>query len=66
MLGVAYDDGPTASSPVLYEFLEAHNQSSTHFMIGGNIAQLPDGDFSFHAGERNRRRRRGRGSRAEG
>lgn len=46
MFGVSMDDGPTISSPVLYEFLEAHNQSSTHFMIGGNIAQLPEGEES--------------------
>lgn len=34
---ISFDDGPTASSPDLYDFLHSHNQAGTHFMIGSQI-----------------------------
>jgi chitin deacetylase len=30
---IAFDDGPTASSPELYNFLKKNNQRGTHFMV---------------------------------
>jgi chitin deacetylase len=30
---IAFDDGPTGASPLLYQFLQQHNQSGTHFMV---------------------------------
>lgn len=43
VLALAFDDGPTASSPALYDFLAKNNISdkTTHFMIGGNIVGNP-------------------------
>jgi chitin deacetylase len=39
MTQLAFDDGPTQSSPQLYDFLAQNHLSdkATHFMIGGNI-----------------------------
>lgn len=34
---VAFDDGPTAASTELYDFLQQNNQPGTHFMIGSQI-----------------------------
>ncbi|KAG6887692.1 hypothetical protein C0995_013434 [Termitomyces sp. Mi166 len=39
--GVSFDDGPTPASPRLLQFLEGHNQTATHFMIGINILENP-------------------------
>jgi peptidoglycan/xylan/chitin deacetylase (PgdA/CDA1 family) len=39
---VSFDDGPTGASPDLYNFLEAQNQSATHFMIGSAILTNQD------------------------
>ena len=36
-VALAFDDGPLAPSPTLYNFLKSHNQHATHFFIGGNI-----------------------------
>ncbi|KAJ3778896.1 carbohydrate esterase family 4 protein [Lentinula raphanica] len=36
-IGTGFDDGPTAASPALLDFLEANNETVTHFMIGLNI-----------------------------
>lgn len=41
-IGLNFDDGPTSFSSELYDFIEANNISATHFMIGGNILNLPD------------------------
>ncbi|GAA5979042.1 hypothetical protein JCM10908_002784 [Rhodotorula pacifica] len=37
LYGVSFDDGPLEDSPLLYRFLSDHNQTATHFFIGGNI-----------------------------
>ncbi|KAJ9103866.1 hypothetical protein QFC21_002328 [Naganishia friedmannii] len=42
VIGLNFDDGPTSFSSELYDFIEANNISATHFMIGGNILNLPD------------------------
>ncbi|KAJ9094374.1 hypothetical protein QFC19_007983 [Naganishia cerealis] len=42
VIGLNFDDGPTSFSGELYDFIEANNISATHFMIGGNILNLPD------------------------
>jgi chitin deacetylase len=42
VIGLNFDDGPTQFSGELYDFIEANNISATHFMIGGNIVNLPD------------------------
>lgn len=39
---ISFDDGPTASSPALYDFLHSHNQPGTHFMIGSQIVAYMD------------------------
>lgn len=36
-VALAFDDGPLAPSPRLYEFLKANNVHATHFFIGGNV-----------------------------
>ncbi|KIK68160.1 carbohydrate esterase family 4 protein [Collybiopsis luxurians FD-317 M1] len=36
-IGTGFDDGPTEASPALLDFLEANNETVTHFMIGLNI-----------------------------
>lgn len=43
VLALAFDDGPTGSSPALYDFLQKNNiaDKATHFMIGGNIVGNP-------------------------
>ncbi|KAJ3736366.1 chitin deacetylase [Lentinula guzmanii] len=41
-LGTGFDDGPTTASPALLDFLEANNETVTHFMIGVNIIDQPD------------------------
>ncbi|BGP37173.1 hypothetical protein JCM10450v2_001079 [Rhodotorula kratochvilovae] len=41
MYAVGFDDGPTPQSVKLYNFLEANNQTATHFMIGSNIVNNP-------------------------
>jgi chitin deacetylase len=38
---IAFDDGPTAASPALYQFLQQNNQAGTHFMIGSQILAYP-------------------------
>ncbi|KAG5724345.1 Chitin deacetylase [Termitomyces sp. T112] len=49
--GISFDDGPTEASPRLLQFLEAHNQKATHFMIGVNIIENPQLFLDiFHAG----------------
>ncbi|ORZ17862.1 hypothetical protein BCR42DRAFT_482165 [Absidia repens] len=40
--GITYDDGPTAFSPKLYDFLDKTQQKSTLFMIGGQVVAFPD------------------------
>ncbi|GAA5870927.1 hypothetical protein JCM16303_001632 [Sporobolomyces ruberrimus] len=42
MYGVSFDDGPTESSPALYELLTKNNQTATHFLIGTTILQNLD------------------------
>ncbi|GAA6020136.1 hypothetical protein JCM11491_005539 [Sporobolomyces phaffii] len=42
MYGVSFDDGPTESSPALYDLLTANNQTATHFLIGTTILQNLD------------------------
>ncbi|KAF5387831.1 hypothetical protein D9615_000412 [Tricholomella constricta] len=53
----SFDDGPTPSSPKLLEFLEANDETATHFMIGVNILENPQffldifnsgGDIAVH------------------
>lgn len=39
-VALAFDDGPLAPSPTLYEFLKSKNTHATHFFIGGNICAL--------------------------
>ncbi|KAJ4478081.1 chitin deacetylase [Lentinula aciculospora] len=41
-IGTGFDDGPTPASPALLDFLEANNETVTHFMIGVNIIDQPD------------------------
>ncbi|KAJ7027130.1 carbohydrate esterase family 4 protein, partial [Mycena alexandri] len=41
-LSLSFDDGPEAGTPSLLPFLQAQNQTATHFMIGGNILNSPD------------------------
>ncbi|KAF8076387.1 hypothetical protein FPV67DRAFT_1471515, partial [Lyophyllum atratum] len=38
---ISFDDGPTPVSPKLLQFLNANNETATHFMIGVNILQNP-------------------------
>ncbi|CAO3642781.1 unnamed protein product [Cunninghamella echinulata] len=40
--GITYDDGPTANSPKLYDYLKSVNQKSTLFLIGGQVTSFPD------------------------
>ncbi|SAL95751.1 hypothetical protein [Absidia glauca] len=40
--GITYDDGPTAFSGKLYDFLDTTQQKSTLFMIGGQVVAFPD------------------------
>jgi len=41
-VGIAFDDGPLpTSSPLLYSFLRANNQTATHFFIGSNVLDNP-------------------------
>ncbi|CAO3613215.1 unnamed protein product [Cunninghamella blakesleeana] len=40
--GITYDDGPTANSPKLYDYLKQVNQKSTLFLIGGQVTSFPD------------------------
>lgn len=40
-IAVAFDDGPTANSGDLYDFLGQNNQSATHFLIGSNVLSYP-------------------------
>ncbi|KAJ7128367.1 hypothetical protein C8R44DRAFT_909448 [Mycena epipterygia] len=40
-IGIAFDDGPQPASDALLSFLQANNQSATHFMIGSNIIWYP-------------------------
>lgn len=44
MFGITHDDGPTPASPELYRFLESQGQASTHFLIGSNILNNPEGE----------------------
>ncbi|KAJ7599125.1 chitin deacetylase [Mycena floridula] len=52
-----FDDGPTEATPKLVDFLKAHGETATHFMIGSNIVSYPDqflevfnngGDIAVH------------------
>ncbi|KAJ9476534.1 putative Chitin deacetylase 2 (putative) [Pseudozyma hubeiensis] len=36
-MAIGFDDGPTENSGDLYDFLNQHNQTATHFMIGSNV-----------------------------
>ncbi|GLB33810.1 putative polysaccharide deacetylase [Lyophyllum shimeji] len=38
---ISFDDGPTPVSSTLLQFLQAHNEIATHFVIGVNILQNP-------------------------
>lgn len=40
--GITYDDGPTAFSPKLYDYLDSVNQKATLFLIGGQVLQFPE------------------------
>ncbi|CAO3688328.1 unnamed protein product [Umbelopsis vinacea] len=40
--GITYDDGPTAFSPKLYDYLDSVNQKATLFVIGGQVLQFPE------------------------
>jgi hypothetical protein len=40
--GITYDDGPTAFSPKLYDYLDSINQKATLFLIGGQVLQYPE------------------------
>ncbi|RDB22526.1 Chitin deacetylase [Hypsizygus marmoreus] len=55
--GISFDDGPTFATPKLLQFLDANNETATHFMIGVNILQNPqlfldtfnsDNDIAVH------------------
>lgn len=41
-VALAFDDGPLAPSPRLYEFLKEKGVHATHFFIGGNVRANPD------------------------
>ncbi|KAJ6562645.1 carbohydrate esterase family 4 protein [Mycena capillaripes] len=41
-VGLSFDDGPEAGTDDLVAFLEKNKQPVTHFMIGGNIRDMPD------------------------
>ncbi|ORY90530.1 hypothetical protein BCR43DRAFT_499447 [Syncephalastrum racemosum] len=40
--GLSFDDGPTADSPPLYDFLKKHDIKATFFLIGGQVIQFPE------------------------
>ncbi|KAJ7063728.1 carbohydrate esterase family 4 protein, partial [Mycena amicta] len=40
-LALSFDDGPTASSDDLLDFLAANKQAATHFMIGSSLLDNP-------------------------
>ncbi|KAF7298453.1 Carbohydrate esterase family 4 protein [Mycena kentingensis (nom. inval.)] len=40
-LALSFDDGPTAASNSLTDFLVANNQTATHFLIGSNLLSFP-------------------------
>ncbi|KAF8972223.1 hypothetical protein BDZ97DRAFT_1752812 [Flammula alnicola] len=47
----SFDDGPTQSTPTLIQFLQAQNDSTTHFMIGTSILNNPSQfQLAFNAG----------------
>ncbi|KAF8927884.1 carbohydrate esterase family 4 protein [Dissophora ornata] len=39
--GLTYDDGPSPDSPRLYDYLLAHNQKATLFVVGSRIRYYP-------------------------
>lgn len=39
---MTYDDGPSAFSPKLYDYLDKVNQKVTFFMVGGQVLQYPE------------------------
>ncbi|GAA5919745.1 hypothetical protein JCM6882_008933, partial [Rhodosporidiobolus microsporus] len=42
MYAASFDDGPLPHSPTLYQFLQAQNQTATHFFIGSNVLKNKD------------------------
>lgn len=43
VIGISFDDGPEEGTPKLLDFLEQQNIVATHYVIGQNIAQRPQG-----------------------
>ncbi|KAJ3029795.1 hypothetical protein HDV00_009436 [Rhizophlyctis rosea] len=39
--GLTFDDGPTCSSPALYDFLKAQGQKASFFLLGQQVLQFP-------------------------
>ncbi|KAG0284802.1 chitin deacetylase [Linnemannia gamsii] len=39
--GLTFDDGPTAATPVLLDYLKSKRLNATFFLIGSNVAALP-------------------------
>ncbi|KAG0350872.1 hypothetical protein BC939DRAFT_458361 [Gamsiella multidivaricata] len=39
--GLTYDDGPSPDSPRLYDYLAAHNQKATLFIVGSRAVSYP-------------------------
>jgi len=42
IIGLSFDDGITSASSGLYDYLNRHNQSTTHFLIGSNLLDYPE------------------------
>ncbi|CAD6922943.1 unnamed protein product, partial [Tilletia controversa] len=42
-VGISFDDGPTACSPRLNQFLLRNNISATRFLVGGQVASMIEG-----------------------
>ncbi|KAF9979108.1 chitin deacetylase [Actinomortierella ambigua] len=40
--GLTYDDGPSPDSPRLYDYLKAHNQKATLFIVGSRAISYPE------------------------
>ncbi|KAF9976845.1 chitin deacetylase [Actinomortierella ambigua] len=40
--GLTFDDGPSAATPSLLDFLTAHKVQATFFLIGSNVVKYPD------------------------
>ncbi|KAG0025030.1 chitin deacetylase [Podila clonocystis] len=40
--GVTFDDGPSAETPRLLDYLKTHNIKASFFVVGGMVVQYPD------------------------